>query len=532
VSPAQKFYVKLSGTATDVALRAVNLVDHTGSTLTVLGTDNNDSYEFITGTPHQLIVNGVRYEFEPAMVATITVDGGTGRDTLTFSGSDGSDAFTFNANGERVTTVENGQYQFTAASVETVDFDGTGGSDSVVLIGTPGDETGKFWPDHGTFEDGHFSDIEKGISGDFAVSVANVSSITAFAAGEVDPDDPANSAVEKGVDAVYMYDSPDDDTFHSEPFHANMSGPTFAYQTFGFMFNYGYATTRDGGVDVAVMEDSEANDKFKLDWPKEGQFFGKMYRASYYNRAKMFENISAQFSDGPGVDTVRMFDSPGDDQFVGQKDASQMTGPGFDVNVSGYENLIAYASVGNDLASLFDSELDDTIRARSHKTVMYGTDDTGTEYTITARRFDEVHATANTPNGGFDFAKLHDTGGDDHLDSMPGRTTLSRKLPGGSSDLIYEMLGFERIRAYGLEGGNDTASLQDTPGDDLLKAEFVDEDGVSQPWVGLLTGPEADEMVFDVIAFDSVEATSSTGKNVAEVADGVDFLMLDNGWEQ
>ena len=329
-----------------------------------------------------------------------------------------------------------------------------------------------------------------------------------------------------------MYDSPGDDTFLSEPFYAEMFGPTFGFETFGFMFNYGYATTRDGGFDVAVMEDSDGNDKFKLDWPNEGQFFGKMYRGSYYNRAKMFEDISVQFSDGPGDDIARLFDSTGDDQFTGQKDTSQMTGPGFSVTVAGYESLIAYASTGEDVASLFDSELDDTIRARSHKTMMYGTDGTGVEYKITARAFDEIHATANAVDGGFDFAKLHDTGGDDHLELTPGRAALSRKLSGGATDLLYEMLGFERVKAYGYEGGNDTVDLRDTPGDDLLRANFVEEAGVNHPWAGLWTGDGASQLIYDVIAFDTIEATSSTGRNVAEVADDVDFLMLDGGWEQ
>ena len=531
-SPGEKFYVKLNGTSTNVAFRAMNLVDHTGSLVTVHGTENNDTYEFVSGTPHQLIVNGVRYEFAPATVDTIALDGGDGRDTLVVSGSDAADAFTFDANGPRATTINNDQYQFTAGSVETVAFDGTTGNDSVVFIGTAGDETGTFWPDHGTFEGGIFSDIEQGIAGDFAVSVSNVSSITAFAAAGIDTGNPASDAVEKGIDAVYMYDSPGDDTFRSEPFHGEMFGPTFEHETFGFMFNYGYATTRDGGFDVAVMEDSDGNDKFKLDWPKEGQFFGKMYRGTYYNRAKMFEDISAQFSDGPGADTVRLFDSTGDDQFTGQKDTSQMTGPGFNVTVAGYESLIAYASAGNDVASFFDSELDDNIRARSHKTVMFGTDDTGAEYTVSARAFDEIHATANTVDGGFDFAKLHDTGGDDHLELTPGRAALSRKLPGGATDLLYEMLGFERVKAYGYEGGNDTVDLQDTPGDDLLRAEFVEEEGVNHPWAGLWTGDGASQLIYDVIAFDMIEATSSTGRNVAEVAEDVDFLMLDDGWEQ
>lgn len=211
-------------------------------------------------------------------------------------------------------------------------------------------------------------------------------------------------------------------------------------------------------------------------------------RGPYYNRAKMFEDISAQLGDGPGVDSVRMFGSSGDNQFTGQKKASQMTGSGYSVMVTGYENLIALAETGDDVASLFDSKLDDTIRAKSHKTEMYGTDSTGREYNVKVRAFDEVHATANTVDGGCDFAKLHDTSGDDHLSLAPTQAMLSRQPAGGAIDLLYEMLGFERVKAYGYEGGNDTVDLRDTPGDDLLRAEFVEQAGVDLPWVGVWTG--------------------------------------------
>ena len=60
----------------------------------------------------------------------------------------------------------------------------------------------------------------------------------------------------------------------------------------------------------------------------------------------------------------------------------------------------------------------------------------------------------------------------------------------------------------------------------------MEEAGVKHSRGGLWTGDGASQLIYDVIAFDTIEATSSTGRNVAEVAQGVDFLMLDDGWEQ
>ena len=51
---------------------------------------------------------------------------------------------------------------------------------------------------------------------------------------------------------------------------------------------------------------------------------------------------------------------------------------------------------------------------------------------------------------------------------------------------------------------------------------------IESVWIGV----GASEFIYDVIAFDTYEAINSTGRDVAGVADGVDFLMLDNGGEQ
>jgi hypothetical protein len=334
-------------------------------------------------------------------------------------GTDGVDHFEFAPTGSYLVTINGVEYHFDDTVYETVVFNGGAGNDTTALTGGPDAEVARFYPDHGTFE-----------GSAFLVSVNDVAAITAHGGG--------------GMDSAFMYDSPGDDEFLTRKDYGKLSGDGFVLETFDFTLNYGYATTKDGGNDVARMEDTPGSDKFKFDWPKPGQFFGKMYGGGlYYNRAKFFEQVVAVMTEGKNQ--VRLFDSEGDDTFYGQRDESRMTGPGFDVTVSGYDTLVARASKGNDIAYLEDSDDDDTIRARPHKTMLWGGDYDDPNYKLTARKFDDCHIECKY--GGYDKAKLHDTVFDDHVDAAGDTATLYRNREG--MDLLYKVMAFEWVRLYG-----------------------------------------------------------------------------------
>jgi hypothetical protein len=343
------------------------------------------------------------------------------------AGTEAVDHFEFAPTGSYLVTINGIEYHFDDSLYETIVFNGGAGDDTATLTGGPDAETARFFPDHGTF----------GENG-FLVSVNGVTTITAHGGG--------------GTDSAFMYDSPGDDEFFSFKGYGKLSGEGFVLETFDFALNYGYATTKEGGTDIARLEDTPGSDKFKLDWPKSGQFFGKMYGGGqYYNRAKNFERIEAVMTDGKNQ--VRLFDSESDDTFYGQKDESRMTGLGFDVTVRGYDSLVAYASQGNDLAYLEDSDDDDTVRARPHKVLLWGGDDEAPTYEIAARKFDAYRIEAT--HAGYDKAKLHDTVFDDHADASGNSAKLSRNRD--EMDLLYETVAFEWVRLYG------------TPNDDQIQ---------------------------------------------------------------
>lgn len=166
-----------------------------------------------------------------------------------------------------------------------------------------------------------------------------------------------------------------------------------------------------------------------------------------------------------GKDTVRLFDSAGNDTFYGQKAASRLVGTGYDVSVSGYQSLIAFASAGTDRAYLEDSDDDDTTRARPHKIVLWGGSTADPTYEITARKFDQYHFTGN--HAGYDSAKLHDTALSDHVDALGDCVSLYRNE--GDPELLYEVAAFEWVRLYATQNeSRDTLKK-----DDALACELI-----------------------------------------------------------
>ena len=77
----------LSGANADVDFRVTNLVSRTGSTVRVLGTQGNDQFTFSAGTDHQIAVNGVAYQFDAAVVSSVTFHGMAGYDAAELTGA-------------------------------------------------------------------------------------------------------------------------------------------------------------------------------------------------------------------------------------------------------------------------------------------------------------------------------------------------------------------------------------------------------------------------------------------------------------
>jgi len=197
---------------------------------------------------------------------------------------------------------------------------------------------------------------------------------------------------------------------------------------------------------------------------------------------------------GQANDTAWLYDSAGDDTFVGTETWSTMSGQGFHSQVDGFGEVTAVGSTGNDMAELYGSTGDDVFTATSSYGQM-----SGAGYQNRAEGFDQIVASAG--EGGNDVAWLYDSAGDDQFF---GRQTYGFMRGSG---VLNVAVGFDRINAIATAGGNDMAWLYDSAGDDQFVGRSTYSTLSNSTHVNYAEG------------FDRVYGIGSTGNDTAELYD-------------
>ena len=231
------------------------------------------------------------------------------------------------------------------------------------------------------------------------------------------------------------------------------------------------AFSTSGGSDTAAFFDSPGNDTFYAyaDYNNSGQTLAGMYGSyaaipgGYTNSASGF-GTNVAYSTNGGSDVAAFFDAPGSNTFYAYADYNSsgkplagmygtVSGGGYSNSASGFSTNIAYATNGgNDTAVFFDSPGNDSFYAyadysNSGQTLagMYGSG-----YTNSAKGFATMIGISS--NGGSDTASLFDSPGDDTL-----YTDLAiASLYGNDGDYAGQALGFAVVNAYGTAGGVNT----------------------------------------------------------------------------
>ncbi|MHB8899143.1 MAG: hypothetical protein ACYC6Y_10395, partial [Thermoguttaceae bacterium] len=267
----------------------------------------------------------------------------------------------------------------------------------------------------------------------------------------------------QGRDEAWLYDSTGNESLEAWPDHTvwtNGAGDAqqdYVVQVSGIEDLLAYATR--GGTDSALFHGSENADKLKS---YEDSVRLRAGNSSYSLRAKLFDTIESD--SGTGGKDIAVFDgSEGDDVFHynGADNSAQMEGTRRYHAALGFDSVTVRAGNGeNDVAWLTDLPgIDDVLYFKSHKTQLVST-----SVNVSVRAFDEVHATAD--QSGFDVARISDTTGDDHLEVAGDTARLYHRI-GTELDLLYEAIGFERVKAYSTEG-DDTTDIGDHSIDLLL----------------------------------------------------------------
>jgi len=398
--------------------------------------------------------------------------------TVSVFGTGVADQFDFDASAGFHVAVNGVPYDYAAGQVNQVAFDGLGGKDIATLTCSGGDESAVLYPDRGTIKGpGYF------------VTLTSIEHKTV-------------GAGDGTKDIVKISGSNYDDTFTASPAEGVVTSPGCFSRAIGFD---NLSTHARVGNDKAFLSGSDGADTF-VGRPICSNLSG----VGFYLGAQEFDEITVQGRPGEG-DLAYLTDSDGDETVVADPQQTTMTGATFKYVATGFDKIYASArSGGTDTAELTDGPSSDTFDAYPDYATL-----SGPGFWLQAKYFDEVKAYGTT--GGRDTANFFDSTGDDTFEARLAETKM---VTPKADNYAY---GFLVANAYGYNGGADTAELDDSEWDDSLDATTTS--------IKLASNNAYLQYLYEVLAFDSVTAKSTTGRDTKNIAPGVENLMLVGAWE-
>jgi predicted outer membrane repeat protein len=219
-----------------------------------------------------------------------------------------------------------------------------------------------------------------------------------------------------------------------------------------------------GGTDTSQMLGSTGNDNFYVN--HEYSYLRGNSNA-YFNYVKNFATVSADVSGDSGTDRTYMYDSPGDDILIAGEtqatlDFDSTVSPDVDVTAIGFDQVDTFGqNGGNDTATLTGSSGIDVFNARGEYGYLNGN---GGAFYNYVKGFDVITADVSV-GGGADTAMLYDSSDDDTLTAGETQAVLDYAAT-GTPDPNLTAIGFPNVSVYAIFGGDDTATLTGSAGND------------------------------------------------------------------
>ena len=220
VEAGETYTMRMHG-VTAGELRVVNLVERTGDTVLIRGTDHAQAIELRAGNA-TVTIDGIRYDFDGQGVRSISIDGDAGNDRVTLTGTAGNDMVELWPGHGTLTSPD---LTVTISLSETIVVDGGGGSDTATLYDSDGNDELVQWPEGEMLTGRGFSNKVQGFATAYAHATAG------------------------GFDVAKIYDSAGDDELVTKPDFVQISGEGFLKQVDGFDAVHAFSTR--GGRDVA-----------------------------------------------------------------------------------------------------------------------------------------------------------------------------------------------------------------------------------------------------------------------------------------
>jgi hypothetical protein len=417
-------------------------------------TSDGDAIKVWPGTPgggnHRVQINSIDYYYDAAVYDSVHVDGLGGTDTLNVYGKATTENAAFDGTSVHVSAT--GVYDFYAQDFENIYVFSGGGLDTAQMLGTTGND--RFYSNKTYMY----------LRGD---SSAFLNYASRFSHVEVDA-----SVAPGGYDYAYMYDSSGDDLLVGGPTQSTLDydstvDPGVDATVIGFDRVDGYGV--NGGTDAATFHGSSGADVFT---GLSNYAFLEGDGGAYFFYVKNFGSVTADVSIGGGADTAALHDSLGDDTLAADETQATIdhyaTGaPNPNLTAIGFPNVRAYAIFGgNDLATLMGSAGDDRFTGRETYGRMKGN---GGAFINFAKGFDVLTADVSGTTG-TDVAILYDASTDDKLVAGETEATFDYAATGVSTpDLVAK--GFDQTYSYATNGGDDTALLIGSAGNDRFTAK-------------------------------------------------------------
>lgn len=416
-------------------------------------------WETTAGVAYTVHVTDISGSFALRIANLIHKDG----TTVTVHGTAEADDFLFSAEDSRNVTINGVRYAYANDEVSLVNFDADTGSDVVRVEGSPLAET--------------------------------------------------LTATFEGTEAVPTM------------VFATNAGATQPFTVTATNYEQLLAWSRTGAADSALLEDSPGRDKGKMCADEDvAMARGMQGYQEFYRRTKLFEEVRLVGSNNPAEDSIVFYDTSKSDHFEANPQTAEYrltTDNQRTYEAAGFTQMLARSNYKGDAdtATFVDSSENDKFAARPGKASLYCLIE-GNQFQVTAREFEEVNV--DFLNGGYDKARLTDSLYSDHFVGKPTLSTYNG--PGFSFNVQHA----EEVSVSSLhDNASDTAELYDTAIDDLLRCGHDDE---NQSTAQLWTPDELGRMLYQLIGFDTIDAYGTTGTNTAEV-EGVDFVQLHGSWE-
>ncbi len=246
----------------------------------------------------------------------------------------------------------------------------------------------------------------------------------------------------RGNDEVWVFGSESNDAAQIWADRAELASSDYQLS---FAGSTRYSLIGNGGTDKVTLYDTAGDDVFlgRRD-------FVVLQSDQVRHLARGFAEVKMQSLLG-GFDLGLLEDSAGDDRFVLTPVSALMDyADQASILVSGFDKLQGFAlHGGNDVAQVTGSAGNDRLVGRPTATYL---ESNGAQHL--AKGFEAVVAHAGS--GGHDVAILYDSPGDDRLAVSADRTVLT------GSQFSITVHGFDEVGALGQSGGNNVATFRDT----------------------------------------------------------------------